>query len=286
VQAAFTLAYLARGQATPYVHRRPAAALPFEDDIAVPFSQPLDLTVEASDNTARVRYYYDWHYIGESTDKENDFLFSWDISQTDLSEGAGVLLTSVAYDNEGLISRPLPQGDVRVVLNDAVTHPGAVSNIVVGEQVPGGIELSWDAADANGTTIIGYAIYATGDYLMSSEGTSATLSGLAPYAQYEITVKAKSSQGGRTPDNIATSVSARTGSAISSLTQNSEGHWELTVDASPVDNELDFYLSTDLQNWTAATDADVSRTDNVWALKVDLSQATQVYARWEFSPKQ
>jgi endoglucanase len=72
------------------------------------------LSVEASDNTRLVEYFYEWRKIGESTDKENDFRLFWEPPQND---GAEVLVTAVAYSDRGRKSVPSAEGDKLIVIS-------------------------------------------------------------------------------------------------------------------------------------------------------------------------
>jgi hypothetical protein len=100
------------------------------------------LTVAASPDTARVRYYYEWHFIGESTDKANGFLYNWSV---ELTPGQDQLVTAVAYDDQGLISEPSDAGDKSISVVAATNKPvlmAAVASdtdydITFGDLVPG-----------------------------------------------------------------------------------------------------------------------------------------------------
>jgi uncharacterized protein YjdB len=70
------------------------------------------LTVSASENTRRVGYYYDWRYIGESTDKDNDFRLFWDPPL----DNRYVLITAVAYSDRGRRSLRSAAGEKRILV--------------------------------------------------------------------------------------------------------------------------------------------------------------------------
>jgi hypothetical protein len=72
------------------------------------------LSAKASADTARVEYYYDWHFAGGSREAEDDFAFSWDLTETDLESGAEVRITAIAYDWRGEPSIPSPAGESRI----------------------------------------------------------------------------------------------------------------------------------------------------------------------------
>jgi hypothetical protein len=71
------------------------------------------LTVTASENTRRVEYYYNWRYIGESTDRKNGFGIFW---APPLDAGTEVLITAVAYSDRGRRSLPSDAGDKNIVI--------------------------------------------------------------------------------------------------------------------------------------------------------------------------
>ena len=52
------------------------------------------LSVTASGDVRRVEYYYDWRFIGQSTDKENNFRFAWDLSKYKVHKGR-ILITAL-----------------------------------------------------------------------------------------------------------------------------------------------------------------------------------------------
>ncbi|TVR54084.1 MAG: hypothetical protein EA425_02065 [Puniceicoccaceae bacterium] len=68
------------------------------------------LTAEGCGRVERVAYYYDWRFIGESADRDNDFRLVWQPGESDLTAGAEVRLTAVAYDRRGQITVPTPSG--------------------------------------------------------------------------------------------------------------------------------------------------------------------------------
>ncbi len=72
------------------------------------------LSANASDNTRRVEYYYDWRFIGESIDKENNFLLFW---TPGLNDETKVLITAVAYSNKGRKSVPATDGEKHIMVS-------------------------------------------------------------------------------------------------------------------------------------------------------------------------
>lgn len=66
------------------------------------------LSVNASENTRRVEYYYEWRYIGQSTEKENNFRLFWKPGFGDSRE---VLITAVAFSDKGRKSVPANAGE-------------------------------------------------------------------------------------------------------------------------------------------------------------------------------
>jgi hypothetical protein len=109
---AFATGYLLSDQ-TPAgaTFSRPTVRLNLDATATVTQDQPLRLSVQASPDTERVEYYYDWHFASESTDRESGFDFAWDISQTNLKPGTEVLITAIAYDQRGESSMPTPAGE-------------------------------------------------------------------------------------------------------------------------------------------------------------------------------
>lgn len=72
------------------------------------------LAVSASENTRRVEYYYDWRFIGESIDSENDFRLFW---EPKLDEQSQVVITAVAYSDRGRKSAPSAAGESRIAIS-------------------------------------------------------------------------------------------------------------------------------------------------------------------------
>lgn len=72
------------------------------------------LTVNASENTRRVEYYYGWRFIGESSDKEDNFRLFW---KSNLDENSEVLITAVAYSDRGRRSLHSAAGESRIIIS-------------------------------------------------------------------------------------------------------------------------------------------------------------------------
>lgn len=108
-QSAFAYGYLAgTNPAGPYIpNERPTLTLNLTDGQDFK-KEGCELTVNASEDTWKVKYYYDWHYIGESFDKTNNFLLYW---EAPLSDGNSTTLTAVAYDIHGQRSNPSDAAD-------------------------------------------------------------------------------------------------------------------------------------------------------------------------------
>ncbi len=102
---AFTLGFLCGVPHGPYTPpARPVVSLNLSDGQAAPAYGVLPLTVTACSNTARVEYFYEWHYIGESTARSNAFRCDWFV---ELTSGQTVLVTARAFDDKGTMSVPL-----------------------------------------------------------------------------------------------------------------------------------------------------------------------------------
>ena len=144
---------------SPYtLNARPTVSLNLSDDASFPKSGGT-LTVNASADVRRVAYYYEWHYIGESYDKSNNFRLNW---SPPLAEGTEVLVTAVGYDDRGRMTSPRDAGDKRVVVGAALPgdQTGEVSvrvsstNDDAEETIGSGtVDLSSDDLDFRSTDI-------------------------------------------------------------------------------------------------------------------------------------
>lgn len=97
----------------PYTpNSKPTVSLNLTEGGSFP-SNGCNLSVNASSDTRSVKYYYDWHYIGESTDKANNFALFWDPIQT----SGSTLVTAVGYDDRGFMTSPSPQAEKNVTIS-------------------------------------------------------------------------------------------------------------------------------------------------------------------------
>ncbi|MBD0255906.1 MAG: Ig-like domain-containing protein [Cytophagales bacterium] len=130
-QAAFTYGYLAGSATAAFTpNARPTLALGLTENQNFP-KAGCNLTVAASADTRVVKYYYEWHYIGESRDRANNFKLFWTPPQ---ATGTSVLITAVGYDDRGLTTLPTDAGDRTVVISSAATcsaTPVAVTGVSV-----------------------------------------------------------------------------------------------------------------------------------------------------------
>ena len=97
---------------------RPTVSLNLDADDEVRPDRPVRLSAKTSADAARVEYYYDWHFAGESSDPEDGFAVTWDVSQTDLEPGQEVRITAIAYDRRGESTIPTPEGETKVRIAD------------------------------------------------------------------------------------------------------------------------------------------------------------------------
>lgn len=112
-QALFAYGYLCDRSHGYIPDQRPAVTLKIEgnDPVRAPLDT-LSLSVSASANTYKVEYYYEWHYIGCSMDKANQFTYRW---IPDLPAGK-VLITAKAFNIKGLPSVPTPAGESTITI--------------------------------------------------------------------------------------------------------------------------------------------------------------------------
>ena len=113
----FAMGYInamANTSAAPYtLAPRPEVSLNLTNGEKFPISGCY-LTVNASDNTRKVEYYYGWRYIGESTDMEDGFRMLW---RPGLDDGSNILITAVAYSDRGRKSLPSAAGESRILIS-------------------------------------------------------------------------------------------------------------------------------------------------------------------------
>jgi hypothetical protein len=116
--AALTYGYLraAYASASAYTpHERPVVRLLLRDQHNIKAGATFRLAVSASADVRRVRYFYEWHYIGESADKDSGFAYDWNVV---LPAGEKVLITAVAYDGRGKITLRSAEGERMAVIAD------------------------------------------------------------------------------------------------------------------------------------------------------------------------
>jgi len=116
IMAIFAYGYLCSQHASAYTpNSPPTVALNLIENQAFKKDTTVVLTVTASPDVRWVEYYYDWHFIGESRDKDHNFAFEWDLSRYKIPLGRQ-LITAKAYDDRGLESKPTAAGDVMVTI--------------------------------------------------------------------------------------------------------------------------------------------------------------------------
>jgi hypothetical protein len=118
-QALFAYGYLCDHSLEYTPQERPTVVLHLSGNN--PHHSPLDtlmLSVDASENTYKVEYYYEWHFLGSSLEKANKFIYNW---VPDLPAG-DYLITAKAYTIKGLPTLPTPAGEqiITIVNNSAV----------------------------------------------------------------------------------------------------------------------------------------------------------------------
>ncbi len=120
-QAILAYGYLCDEFSEPYTpNRPPTVSLVLDEELTVPMDSQLELSVNASDDTRRVEYYYKAQFIGESRNAENNFKFDWDLSKYKLNKGR-YWIEAKAFDDRGMVSEPTPEGKVRVKVTPAVS---------------------------------------------------------------------------------------------------------------------------------------------------------------------
>ncbi len=123
-QAIFAYGYLCGDFTGPYTaNQRPTVALNLQDGLEIPQDKTVTLCVTASPDVRRVEYYYDWHFIGESTDRDNDFAFKWELEKYKTSRKE-TLITAKAFDDRGLVSAPGDAGEKCVQITRATAVEG------------------------------------------------------------------------------------------------------------------------------------------------------------------
>ncbi|MBN2093160.1 glycoside hydrolase family 9 protein [candidate division KSB1 bacterium] len=121
IMAIFGYGFLCANYNSPYIaNTRPTIALNLKENQTIRKDTTVVLTVTASPDVRRVEYYYDWHFIGESEDKANDFAFPWNLSRYKINKGRQ-LITAKAFDDKGMESKPSDAGDVIVNITAATS---------------------------------------------------------------------------------------------------------------------------------------------------------------------
>lgn len=128
--ALFTYGYLCSTSSGNYVaNERPDISLNLKDSTEISKNSIYRLTASASGDTRRVKYYYEWHFIGESTDRDNSFAFDWNVTESNVNVGENVLITAVAYDDKGLINRPDNDVDAIAKMVDVPAYTLTVNSL-------------------------------------------------------------------------------------------------------------------------------------------------------------
>jgi Glycosyl hydrolase family 9/Secretion system C-terminal sorting domain/Cellulase N-terminal ig-like domain/Carbohydrate binding module (family 6) len=186
---------------------KPTISLNLTDNQAFPVAGT-NLTATTSTDTRSVKYYYEWHYIGESTDKANNFTFFWKPTQ---AVGTNVLITAVGYDDKGRHTDPSNNGDKVVKIGTAGTPdtqapavPGALNATNIAQT---SFTLNW-AASTDNVGVVSYDIFKAGVLAGNSTTNSFSVAGLNATTTYAMTVKAKDAAGNisaaSTPLNVTT----------------------------------------------------------------------------------
>ena len=100
-------------------NKPPSVSINLSDGETLSRNGPLALTATASADTERVEYYYNWHFIGESRDKTNNFRLVWDPTMCALPSANSVTLSAIAYDADGEVSRHTTETDAVVEMPDS-----------------------------------------------------------------------------------------------------------------------------------------------------------------------
>ncbi len=165
----YTLGYV-KAKANPggsnyRLNDRPTVSLNLNDGQDIDQNRAV-LTVNASSDTRYVDYYYEWHYIGRSEDKNNNFRFEWDPL---LAPGTEVLITAVSSDDRGRISLPTGAGDKTVKISgtfisvDSVSVTPESANVTLGRTLSltatvspvnaSNDNVSWSSSNTNVATV-------------------------------------------------------------------------------------------------------------------------------------
>lgn len=114
-QAIFAYGYLCGAHTGAYTpNARPEVELNLAGESIVRLDSTLLLSVKASADVRRVEYYYDYHFIGESSDRAHDFALAWNLADYKILRGRR-LITARAFDDLGMESRPTEAGQRTIV---------------------------------------------------------------------------------------------------------------------------------------------------------------------------
>ncbi|MEH0152617.1 Ig-like domain-containing protein [Limibacter armeniacum] len=102
----------------------------------------VSLSCTTSGNTRSVRYYYDWHFIGESFDASNNFQLDWEPT---VPPQTTILITAVAVDEHGRIGEPSANGDKSVTIGGTFINTTGVSVSPTNTNLTLGRRLQLDA---------------------------------------------------------------------------------------------------------------------------------------------
>jgi len=120
-QAIFAYGYLCNEtNNSDLPNERPVVTLNLKEDQEIAQDATVKLFVNPSSDVRQVEYYYDWHFIGESTEKDNNFALTWDLSKYKVPRRK-VLITAKAFDDRGLVSEPAEDGDKSVQITRATS---------------------------------------------------------------------------------------------------------------------------------------------------------------------
>ncbi|MBN1559897.1 T9SS type A sorting domain-containing protein, partial [candidate division KSB1 bacterium] len=109
----------------PYAPKsRPTVVLNLQDGLEAPLDGSVILTAQTSPNVERVEYYYQWHFLGESRDRDNGFAFEWNLNNYYLRRG-NLTITAKAFDIDGQVSRPDEgvSAQIKLVAASSVDEP-------------------------------------------------------------------------------------------------------------------------------------------------------------------
>ncbi len=115
ITAGYAKAVYGTPQMSPAHRDRPTVALDIKEGEVRQNEMTLKVR-QFSPDTREVAYYYDWHFIGKSTDKANNFALDYDFSQSTQQGGDNLLITAVATDNTGLKSSPSSAAEKHITL--------------------------------------------------------------------------------------------------------------------------------------------------------------------------